>query len=85
MGMPDRLRQADNPALFVRASVDFLDHRDASDAFPADNLNPGVLELDVVTEIGVGRLPEPFVQLNFGVFRKNDAKTAFEAFLSSGP
>jgi hypothetical protein len=50
------------------------DHRDASDAFPADNLNSGVLQLDVVTEIGVGRLSEPFMQLNFGVFRKNDAK-----------
>ena len=72
-------------ALFVRASVEFLEHRDASDAFPADNLNPGVLQLDVVTEIGGGRLSKPFVQLRFGSFRKNDAKRRFEAFLSSGP
>ena len=48
-------------AFFVRASVDFLDHRDASDAFLADNLNPGVLQLDVVTQIRVRRLSEPFV------------------------
>jgi hypothetical protein len=61
-------------ALFVRASVDFLDHRDASDAFPADNVNPGVLQFDVVTKIRVGRLSKPFVKLNFGVFRRNDAK-----------
>jgi hypothetical protein len=58
----------------VRAPVDLLEHREASDAFPADNLNPGFLQLDVVTEIHVGSLSEPFVQLNFGVFRRKDAK-----------
>jgi hypothetical protein len=61
-------------AFFVRASVDFLEHRDASDAFPADNVNPGVLQFDIVTKIRIGRLSKPFVKLSFGVFRRNDAK-----------
>jgi hypothetical protein len=44
----------------VRASVDLIDHRDASDAFLTDNLNPGVLQLDVVPQIDAGRLSKPF-------------------------
>src|SRR5271166_6224 len=61
-------------AFFMRASGDLLHHRDASNPFPADNLNPGVLQLDIITEIRVGRLPEPFMQLSFGSFPRNDAK-----------
>jgi hypothetical protein len=56
------------------ASVDFLDHREASNAFSADNLDKNLLQPDVVTEIGIGRLSEPFMQLNFEVFPKDDAK-----------
>src|SRR5262249_32342246 len=61
-------------AFFVRTPVDLFHHRKASDAFPLYNLNPSVLEFGVVTQVYLGRLSKPFVQLRFGAFRSKDAK-----------
>jgi hypothetical protein len=61
-------------AFFVRTPVTLFHNRDASDAFPPYNLNPGVLQFGVVTQVYLGRLSKPFVQLRFGVFRSKNAK-----------
>ncbi len=71
-------------AFFVRTAVDRLQHRKASDRFPAHDLNPGVLQRKVVTKIGLGRFSEPFVQLNLGVLRNKNAQHGLRGFLVVG-
>jgi hypothetical protein len=48
-------------AFFMRASVDFLNHRHPLDTFPPDDLKPSVLQINVVPEIGVGRFLKPLM------------------------
>jgi hypothetical protein len=48
-------------AFFVRTPVDLFYRRKASDAFPPYNLNPGVLQFGVVTQVYLGRLSKTFV------------------------
>jgi hypothetical protein len=40
-------RPADNLTFLVRTSIDFLEHHDAPDAFPPNNMHPGGWQLDV--------------------------------------
>jgi hypothetical protein len=63
-------------ALFVWAPVDLFHHRKASDAFPPNNLNPGVLQLNLVAKVLFGGLCKLFVQLRFGLFRSKNAKNS---------
>jgi hypothetical protein len=42
-------------ALFMRASVDSFNHRHPVGTFPADDLKPSVLQINVVPEIGIER------------------------------